>query len=79
MAVSQSELETLIKTAFPEATVTVTDLSGTGSKYTAEIIDESFRGKTRVAQHRAVYAALDGKMDGPNGALHALSLSTRAP
>ena len=28
---------------------------------------------------RAVYAALKGRMDGPNGELHALALTTRAP
>jgi stress-induced morphogen len=33
----------------------------------------------RVQQQRAVYASLKGKMDGPNGALHALALTTRAP
>jgi stress-induced morphogen len=32
-----------------------------------------------VQQQRAVYASLKGKMDGPNGALHALALTTRAP
>ncbi len=37
------------------------------------MIDESFRGKNRVEQQRAVYAALRGKMDGPTGELHALS------
>ena len=28
---------------------------------------------------RAVYAALKGKMDGSNGELHALALTTKAP
>ena len=45
----------------------------------AEVIDESFRGKNRVQQQRMVYASLKGAMDGPNGALHALALTTRAP
>ena len=45
----------------------------------AMVIDESFRGKNRVQQQRAVYAALKGKMDGPNGDLHALALTTKAP
>jgi len=43
------------------------------------VIDESFRGKNRVQQQRAVYAALKGAMDGNNGALHALALTTKAP
>ena len=45
----------------------------------AMVIDESFRGMNRVQQQRAVYAALKGKMDGPDGDLHALALTTRAP
>ena len=32
-----------------------------------------------VQQQRAVYAALKGKMDGANGELHALALTTKAP
>jgi len=43
------------------------------------VVDESFRGMNRVQQQRAVYAALKGKMDGPDGDLHALALTTRAP
>jgi stress-induced morphogen len=78
MAIPANELETLIRDAFPEAEITITDLGG-GSKYAAEVIDESFRGQNRVQQQRAVYAALKGKMDGSSGDLHALALTTKAP
>ena len=43
------------------------------------MIDVSFQGKSRVVQHRTVYAALEGKMDGAHGELHALALTTKAP
>lgn len=79
MAISATELETLIRDAFPAAKVTITDLAGDGNHYAAEVIDESFRGKNRVQQQRAVYAALKGKMDGAQGELHALALTTKAP
>ena len=36
-------------------------------------------GLNRVQQQRAVYAALKGKMDGAQGELHALALTTKAP
>ena len=62
-----------------DAEVEITDLAGDGNHYAAEVIDESFRGKNRVQQQRAVYAALRGQMDGPAGALHALALTTKAP
>ncbi|MGB0958753.1 MAG: BolA/IbaG family iron-sulfur metabolism protein [Halocynthiibacter sp.] len=79
MAIAAQEIEDLIRAAFPAAQVTITDLAGDGKHYAAEVIDESFRGLNRVKQQRAVYAALKGKMDGPNGALHALALTTKAP
>ena len=79
MAMQASEIETLIREAFPNATVSITDLRGDGNHYAAEVVDESFRGKSRVQQQRAVYAALRGAMDGPSGDLHALALTTRAP
>ena len=50
-----------------------------GNHYAAEVTDESFRGKNRVQQQRAVYAALKGKMDGSHGELHALALTTKVP
>lgn len=79
MAMEASEIEALIRAGFPNADITITDLAGDGNHYAAEVIDESFRGKNRVQQQRAVYAALKGKMDGSNGELHALALSTKAP
>lgn len=78
MAVYAQELEDMLREAFPNADQIVVE--GTDGKHmSAMIVDESFRGKNRVQQQRAVYAALKGKMDGPNGELHALALTTKAP
>ena len=79
MAMQASEIEALIRASFPQAEVTITDLAGDGNHYAAEVVDASFAGQSRVAQQRAVYAALKGKMDGAQGELHALALTTRAP
>ncbi|SDE93179.1 BolA/IbaG family iron-sulfur metabolism protein [Limimaricola pyoseonensis] len=79
MAMSAQEIEDLLRETFPEAKISITDLAGDGNHYAAEVIDESFRGKNRVQQQRAVYAALKGRMDGPAGELHALALTTKAP
>ena len=79
MAMQANEIEALIKEALPEASVEITDLAGDGNHYAAEVIDESFRGKNRVQQQRIVYSALKGKMDGSNGELHALALTTKVP
>ena len=79
MAMQAHEIESLIRETFPDAQITITDLAGDGNHYAAEVIDESFRGKNRVQQQRAVYAALKGKMDGSHGELHALALTTKVP
>lgn len=77
MAMDAQDIEDLIRAAFPNAVVRVQ--GDDGQHFSAEVIDESFRGMNRVQQQRAVYASLKGRMDGPNGALHALALTTKAP
>jgi stress-induced morphogen len=79
MPMQAEEIEDLIRAAFPKAKIVITDMAGDGNHWAAEVVDESFRGKNRVEQQRAVYAALKGKMDGPSGALHALALTTKIP
>ncbi|MEW9918607.1 BolA family protein [Marimonas sp. MJW-29] len=77
MPMQAHEIEELIRAAFPDAKITVE--GDDGVHMAAMVIDPSFKGMNRVQQQRAVYAALKGKMDGPNGELHALALTTRAP
>jgi stress-induced morphogen len=76
MPMTAGEIETLIKQAIPDAKVTIRDLAGDGDHYAAEIVSESFRGKSRVQQHQMVYQALQGNM---GGVLHALALQTSVP
>lgn len=75
MAMEASEIEKLIKEAFPDAEVTIEDLRGDGDHYAALVVSKAFEGKSRVQQHQMVYAALKGKM---GGELHALALQTQA-
>ena len=79
MPMQAGEIEALIREGFPDAEIEIRDLAGDGNHYAASVIDESFRGKSRVAQHQMVYVALKGKMDGAAGELHALALQTGAP
>ncbi|HBQ35654.1 MAG TPA: BolA family transcriptional regulator [Rhodobacteraceae bacterium] len=79
MAIAALEIETLIRAVFPDAQITITDLAGDGNHWAAEVVDESFRGKNRVQQQRAVYAALKDQMEGSSAPLHALALTTKAP
>ena len=79
MPVTKFQIEQLIRERFPEAKITVRDLAGDGNHYAAEVIDKSFEGLNRVQQQKEVYKSLKGLMDGPNGSLHALALTTKAP
>jgi stress-induced morphogen len=76
MPMNAGEIETLIKAALPDAKITIRDLAGDGDHYAAEVVSETFRGKSRVQQHKLVYDALAGNM---GGALHALALQTSIP
>ena len=44
MAMQASEIETLIKAAFPDATVTIEDLRGDGDHYACRVISSAFAG-----------------------------------
>lgn len=77
MPMNAQEIEDLLRESFPNAKIQVEGEDGV--HMAAMVIDESFRGKNRVQQQRAVYAALKGKMDGSHGDLHALALTTKAP
>ena len=76
MAMAASEIEALIKSALPDAQVTMQDLAGDNDHWSARVVSSAFKGLSRVKQHQIVYAALRGRM---GGELHALALQTSAP
>jgi stress-induced morphogen len=76
MPMAADDIAALIREGIPDATVEITDLAGDGDHYAARVTSESFRGMSRIAQQRAVYAALGGRM---GGVLHALQLTTGVP
>jgi stress-induced morphogen len=75
---SPDAVRSLLLAAFApygHATVEVTDLTGTQDHLQALVVTAAFQGKTRIEQHKMVYAALGDLMHGP---IHALALTTRA-
>ena len=76
MPMDAKDIENLIKAKLPDATVEIKDLAGDGDHYAAHVMSAQFKGKTRVAQHKMVYDALEGRM---GGVLHALALTTTVP
>lgn len=71
-----ADIEAMIRAAFPDAAVEITDLAGDGDHYAAKVTSAAFKGMPRVRQHQAVYAALGGRV---GGELHALQLTTATP
>jgi stress-induced morphogen len=69
-------LKMRLKEAFPDASLELTDLTGTKDHYQLRVVSGLFRGKSAIEQHRMVYAALGTAMHGP---IHALALTTHTP
>lgn len=67
-------IKSLIETALPGAEVVVS--GDDGRHFEALVRSPAFAGKSLVAQHRLVYAALGDSMA---DAIHALSLRTEVP
>ena len=76
MPMSASEIEKLVKEAFPDADITITALADDNDHWAAMVTSKAFKGKSRVQQHQMVYDALKGRM---GGVLHALALTTTVP
>lgn len=76
MAMDAATIERMILDGIPDAKIKISDLRGDGEHYSALILAESFRGKSRVQQHQMVYQALQGKM---GTELHALAIQTGVP
>ena len=74
--IEPQEVEARLKAAFPDAEIFLEDLTGTKDHYQARIVSGAFEGKSPVAQHQMVYAALAEEMKGP---IHALALKTFTP
>ncbi len=65
-----------IRRQLPDAQVVLKDLTGTEDHWHAEVVSSAFAGKSLIARHRLVMAALAEEMKGP---IHALSLDAKTP
>ena len=74
MTMNIKEIEKLIKESIPDALVEIQDLAGDGNHYSATISSSVFIGKSKIEQHKIVYASLKGKM---GNELHALAIKTK--
>ena len=72
---SAEDIKQRIEAAIPDAKADVVDWTGGGDHFRATVIAPSFSGKSRIQQHREVYAVFGEEIGGP---IHALSLTTRS-
>ena len=75
MPPTPQQLIDLVQQGIPDAEVQVRLFSG-DDHYEMDVCAASFAGKSRVAQHQMVYAALGEQM---KAAIHALALKTSIP
>ncbi len=73
MPLPLKEIEKLIMSSIPDATIEIKDLMGDNNHYSAIIKSNMFKGLSKIEQHKLVYKSLKGKM---GNELHALSITT---
>lgn len=69
-----AEIQLMIESALPGASVRVSDETGSGDHLQATVSAPQFAGLSRIEQHRLVKAAVKPRFD--DGQIHALSIST---
>ena len=76
MPMAGPDIEAAIRAALPDAVIELRDLAGDDDHWAVTVTSATFAGKSRVQQHKLVYAAIGEKM---GGELHALQVTTRLP
>jgi len=74
MPMPACDIEKMVKTALPDADITLVDTAGDMDHYSITVVSAQFAGKTRVAQHKMIMDALGGNM---GTKLHALAITTK--
>jgi stress-induced morphogen len=72
--VQAEQIKSRLIETFPDAEVSVCDLTGTQNHWQVQISTMSFQGLSRIQQHQAVMKVFDPELQ--SGEVHALSLKT---
>ncbi len=70
--ISSDAVATYIQCAIPDASVSVTDRTGTMDHLGVRVVSDMFKGKTLLDRHRMIYQALNEPMK--DGRIHALEI-----
>ena len=71
--ISTETLTNYIRNVLPDATVSVTDKTGTMDHLMVRVVSDGFKGKNLLDRHRIIYQALDEPMK--DGRIHALEIT----
>ncbi len=71
--ISSVTLVGYIHNVLPDATVSVTDRTGTMDHLMVRVVSDGFSGKNLLDRHRLIYQALDEPMK--DGRIHALEIT----
>lgn len=74
--ITSDVLTNYIRKALPDATVSVTDRTGTMDHLMVRVVSDGFKGKPLLDRHRLIYQALDEPMK--DGRIHALEITAVA-
>lgn len=70
--ISSEALTAYLRKAIPDASVAVTDRTGTMDHLMVRVVSDVFKGKNLLDRHRMIYQALDEPLK--DGRIHALEL-----
>jgi len=70
--ISSEALTKYIQQRMPDASVSVTDRTGTMDHFSVRVVSDAFQGKSLLDRHRLVYEALAEPMK--DGRIHALEI-----
>ncbi len=73
---SGEDIKRRIEASIPGSHADVEDYTGAGDHFRATVTAPAFQGRSRIEQHRLVYAVFGAEI---GGAIHALSLKTQTP
>ncbi|HEU4686210.1 MAG TPA: BolA family protein [Nitrospira sp.] len=73
--ITAETVATYIRQVMPDATVTVTDRTGTMDHLKVVVVSDVFAGKSLLDRHRLIYQALDAPLK--DGRIHALEITAK--
>ena len=73
--ISKEDLTVYVQRSLTDATVSVTDRTGTMDHFNIQVVSDLFKGKNLLDRHRMIYQALDEPMK--DGRIHALEIKAK--